>query len=295
MNTKNVALVLGSGGARGVAHIGVINVLEKYGYKITSIAGTSMGALVGGIYADGGLGTFTEWISKLTKRDIFNLMDFTFSKNGIIKGEKIIEQLTGMVPEKNIEDLSIPYTAIATDIINGKEIIFTQGSLYNAIRASISIPTVFLPFKYNNTLLVDGGVLNPIPVNAVKRQKNDMLVVVNVGSRKPIDENILPPKQNYSEDETTDKKIEKIFRIIDRFTPKNNSDKIGYYNLLNKTTSLMIQKISELTLQLYNPDILIEMPRETFGTYEFFKAKEIIKVGEILTQKALETVGSRKN
>ena len=284
---KNVALVLGSGGARGVAHIGVINELLRQGYNITSISGTSMGALVGGIYATGNLKTFEEWMCSLSKLDVFNLVDFTLSLNGIVKGNKILKEMKEMIPDRNIEALPIPYAAVATDIINGKEVVLNKGSLYDAIRASISIPTVFTPFDYNGMKLVDGGVLNPIPVNRVKRHKDDILVVVNLGADKEY--TAIDLKENHTDDDKKyNKYISKIQNAINNITPKNKSDKIGYYNLLNKTTSLMIQKVSELTLEKYQPDVLIEIPHNLFGTYEFYKSKEIIEFGVRETKIALE-------
>ncbi len=283
---KNVALVLSSGGARGVAHIGVINELIKQGYNITSVSGTSMGALVGGMYASGNLKTFENWMCSLSKLAVFNLVDFTLSLNGLIKGDKILKEMKEMIPDRNIETLPIPYVAVATDIINGKEIIFNKGSLYDAIRASISIPTVFTPANYNNLKLVDGGVLNPIPINCVKRHKNDILIVVNLGSNKEyasVDSN----NKNTDIDKKHHKYLLNIQDAINNLIPKNKTDKIGYYNLLNNATSLMIQKISELTLEKHKPDILIEIPKRAFGTYEFYKSKEIIEFGVKETKKAL--------
>ena len=284
---KNVALVLGSGGARGVAHIGVINELLSQGYNITSISGTSMGALVGGIYATGSLKSFEEWMCSLNKLDVFNLVDFTLSLNGIVKGNKILKEMKALIPDRKIEDLSIPFTAVATDIINGKEVIFTQGSLYDAIRASISIPTVFTPFDYNGLKLVDGGVLNPIPINLVKRHEDDILVVVNLASCKEYKKP--KSKQNRTNNgKTHNKYINKIHDTINNIIPENKADSIGYFNLMNKTTSLMIQKVSDLTLEQYKPDVLIELPRDAFGTFEFYKSKEIIEYGELETRKELE-------
>ena len=283
---KNVALVLGSGGARGVAHIGVINELLNQGYNITSISGTSMGALVGGIYATGNLNVFEEWMCSLNKLDVFNLVDFTLSLNGLIKGNKILREMKEMIPDRDIETLPIPFVAVATDIINGKEVVLNDGSLYDAIRASISIPTVFTPFNYSGMKLVDGGVLNPIPINQVKRHKDDILIVVNLASYNK--HNVVDLHENHSDIQKKDNTyINKIQNAISNITPKNKSDKIGYYNLLNNTTSLMIQKISELTLEKHKPDILIEMPRDAFGTYEFYKSKEIIELGVKETREVL--------
>ncbi|MCK4793275.1 MAG: patatin-like phospholipase family protein, partial [Desulfobacteraceae bacterium] len=173
-----IALVLGSGGARGLAHIGVIEEFEKQGFEINSVAGTSMGALIGGLYAMDKLHEYKDWVLTLDKVEVFNLIDFTFSSHGLIKGDKIINKMKTFLPDRNIEDLDIPFAAVATDITNEKEVVFTTGSVYEAVRASIAIPTVFTPVNKDNILLVDGGVLNPIPANRVKRIGNDILVAV---------------------------------------------------------------------------------------------------------------------
>ena len=182
---KTVSLVLSSGGARGIAHIGVIEELENRGYTIGSVSGTSMGALVGGIYAAGGLKLLKEWMLTLDRLEVFSLVDFTLTRSGMVKGEKVLKEMRKLIPDKNIEDFSISYTAIATDIINDKEVVFDKGSLYNAIRASISIPTVFTPFEHQGVKMVDGGVINPIPLNRVKRSENDLVVAVDVNARIP--------------------------------------------------------------------------------------------------------------
>ncbi|MCK4661646.1 MAG: patatin-like phospholipase family protein [Bacteroidales bacterium] len=284
---KNISLVLSSGGARGIAHIGAIEELEKQGFEIKSIAGTSMGALVGGMYAAGKLDVYKEWMCSLDKMDVFNLIDFTLSLNGLIKGEKILKEMKKIIPDRNIEDLPIPYSVVATDIINGKEVIFESGSLYDAIRASISIPTVFTPFNKNGLKLVDGGVLNPIPINRVKRQDNDILIVVNVGADKIHETPNI--KETISEiDKKHNKYLTKIHDTINNIIPKNKTDKLGYYNLLNKTTSLMLQEISKFTLEKYKYDILIEIPKTAYGTYDFYKSNEIIELGINETKKALQ-------
>jgi len=192
---KNVALVLSGGGARGMAHIGVIEGLLANGYNITSVAGTSIGSVVGGIYAAGNLDDYREWITSLGKLDIFKLMDFAISKSGLIKGEKVFNEMKKIIGNKNIEDLDIPFAAIAVDIYGHKEIVFTSGSLINAIRASVSVPTVLLPYEYNGSELVDGGVLNPFPLDRVKRTDNDILIAVNLNADIPY---IKPEKINIS-------------------------------------------------------------------------------------------------
>ncbi len=292
-----VSLVLSSGGARGVAHIGVIKELEKQGFEIKSIAGTSMGALVGGMYATGKLDVYKEWMCSLDKMDVFKLIDFTFSSNGIMKGDKILREMKKMIPDRKIEDLPIPYSAIATDIINSKEVIFESGSLYDAIRASISIPTVFIPFNKDGFQLIDGGVLNPIPINRVKRFDDDILVVVNVNARVANGTPQIPDNNNHEEKKYS-KYINSIINKLNYFIPKHETDKLGYFNLLNKTTGLMLHQISLMTLEKYQPDILINISKDSFGTYDFYKSKKLIKVGKNATIQAINrfnTIESDKN
>ncbi len=293
---KDVALVLSSGGARGIAHIGVINALEKHGYNITSISGSSMGALVGGIYAAGRLKTLEDWVKNLTKMDVFKLMDFTISASGLMKGEKLIAELEDMIPDRNIEDLDMPYCAVATDIINEEEVVFNKGKLYDAIRASISIPTVLKPHVMDGRHLVDGGVMNPIPSNRVERSKSDLLVVSNVNSRleKSREKPSTPeeaPKSEISLPEDVNMARKAIISLQQNFnrivspTSKNN---IGIFNLMNRSIALMLRIISENTLSEYPPDILIETDRNKYGTFDFYKASEIIEYGEKACEKAIK-------
>ncbi len=183
---KNVTLVLSGGGARGFAHIGAIEEIESRGYIINSIAGTSMGALIGGVYATGKLNEFKEWVYNLDKHKIFKLFDFSFTNQGLIKGDRVLKTMKKFIPDANIEDLKIKYTATACDLAQHKEIVFSQGSLYNAIRASISIPTFFTPVISGSSVLVDGGVVNNVPINNAIRTKNDVLIAVYVNSDVPV-------------------------------------------------------------------------------------------------------------
>jgi len=155
---KTVSLVLGSGGARGLAHIGVIHELRENGYQIQSIAGCSMGALIGGIFAAGKLDEFEHWIRAIKKMDIVALLDISWGKEGLVKGDKIIDSLVELVGDKTIEALDIPFTAVAADVKNEKEVWINSGRLFDAIRASISLPLFFTPVKYKDGYLIDGGV-----------------------------------------------------------------------------------------------------------------------------------------
>jgi NTE family protein len=283
---KDIALVLSGGGARGYAHIGAIKVLVQHGFNITSIAGTSMGALVGGIYATGQLLQFEEWILSLDIMEVLKLTDFSISKKGLVKGKKVIDRIKQIVPDRSIEDLPIPFCAVATDIINGTEVVFTKGNLYDAIRASISIPTVFQPLRIDGQYLVDGGLLNPVPVNRVKRHKGDMLVVVNVCAPIPYvkkkDENEKIPVKRHLE------QINLIQRKLDNIIPTKKDEDIGIFNLTNRSIGTMMRRISELTLEKHHPDLSINISRESFSIYDFYKAKEIIQEGELAALDALQ-------
>lgn len=178
---KRVALVLGSGGARGYAHIGVIEEIEKRGYEIACIAGCSMGAVVGGIYAAGKLQDYRNWIESLDYLDVLRLVDVSF-RLGAIRGEKVFGQIRKIVGEINIEDLRIPYTAVATDLTNQQEIWLQEGCLHQAMRASAAIPSLFTPVMQGNRMLVDGGLLNPLPIVPVVSSHCDLIIAVNLNA-----------------------------------------------------------------------------------------------------------------
>lgn len=283
--SKNIALVLSSGGARGFAHIGAIRELTGSGYKITSVAGTSMGALVGGIYAAGGLNPLEEWVKSLDVMEVLKLTDFSISTKGLVKGNRIIKKMKEIIPERTIESLDIPFCAVATDIINGTEKIFSSGSLYDAIRASISIPTVFQPAKIGSNYFVDGGVMNPIPINRVKRNEGDLLVVVNVNSfnanGKTRDYQPQTNEHQYSDT------IGRIKKKLENMVPRNRNDDISLFNLTNRSISLMLCQISMLTMNNYSPDLVINVSRNNHSTYDFYRAKEIIEDGAAAARKAI--------
>jgi len=292
MVKKSVALVLSGGGARGCAHIGAIKILEECGFKITSVAGTSMGALVGGIYSSGGLKVFEEWISSLDRMEILKLTDITISSKGFVKGKKIMDKMREIIPGHKIEELPVPFCAVATDITNRQEVVFDRGELYDAIRASISIPTVFQPFKVGKNYYVDGGLVNQIPVNRVKRIDGDILVVVDVGANIPYEKNVPEEMPGHVQhDGLLDKYQEKIKEIQEKFShylpARDREAHIGIFNLSNRSIGIMMRRISDLMLEQYPPDILINISKESYSTYDFYKAEEIIKEGELAARKAI--------
>ena len=280
--TKDIALVLSSGGARGLAHIGVIEELEAQGFHITSIAGTSMGALIGGIYAAGKLQEFREWMKSIDKRKMIELTDLSFSLNHLVKGNRIIDAIKKIVPDTKIEDLSIPYCAVATDLENGREVTFRKGSLFGAIRASISLPGYYEPVRINDMVLIDGGTVNPIPLNRVARKKGDLLVGVDVSGHDYKGQSQL---QHFIEERRRqDKSLSQ--QILNRLIPDNLD--FNYFTMLSRTSSIMIRQNSKLMAQLTHPDILIDIQLRRYGGFDYDKSEKLIAIGHKYAQRAIE-------
>ena len=295
-HSKNVALVLASGGSRGLAHIGAIEVLEEHGYRITSISGASMGALVGGIYAAGGLDAFKEWMKTVNRMKVLNLMDFTIGNGGFVKGDKVIGELKDIIPDCLIEEMPISYTAVATDILHRKEVVFDSGSLYDAIRSSISLPSVFTPNRIGDMLLIDGGVVNPVPVNRVRRTPGDILIAVDLNGpyeTKPVSELPEHRKSRIFDKLGTivDNVVDKVKKEeVDKELPPDIKDKdedMGIVSILNESSSMMIQTNADLTLCLYPPDIMVRIAKNAYSTMEFYKYDEIVQLGRTKMEEAL--------
>ena len=282
VKTKNVALALSSGGARGLAHIGAIEELEAQGYQISSIAGCSMGALIGGVYSAGKLNEFREWMKTIDRKKMLGLIDFSLSLNHIVKGTRIIEAIMEFVPDMNIEDLPIPYCAVATDLKAGREVLFRKGSLFKAIRASISLPSFYEPVTINDMILIDGGIINPLPLNRVKRQPGDILVGIDVSGhdyKAQWDE-----MHRLTEMQKCDKSLKT--KILDMLIPDNLE--FNYYTVLSRASSLMIRQNSILMAQLMKPDMLIDVQMNRYGTFDFDKSEKLIAIGR---QKATTAIG----
>lgn len=285
--TKTVSLVLGSGGARGLAHIGVIHWLEEHNFKIASISGCSMGALIGGVYAAGKLDEFEQWVSAITKIDMVSLMDLAWSKNGLIKGDKIINSLIDLVGEQLIEDLPLSFTSVAADIASEKEVWIQSGKLFDAIRASISLPLFFTPFNINGVDLIDGGVLNPVPIAPTFSDNTDLTIAVNLGgppkTLKP--KETTPSSTSFLSEEVHDKISSFISRLQEAFTPQSHD--WSAYDVTNQAFEAMQSTIARQKLAAYPPDITIEVPRNICGIIEFNRASEMIELGYDMAQKRL--------
>jgi NTE family protein len=278
---KTVRLVLGSGGARGMAHIGVIEELEKVGFTVQEVVGCSMGAVVGGIYCAGYLKEYKHWLIKLTRMDVFRLLDFTISAQGFVKGERVFKAIEEFIGDHQIESFKIPFTAVAADLNEQREVLYKSGSLFRALRASIAIPTVFTPVRDGKLKLVDGGVLNPLPLNLVSKQPGDWVVAVNISA------NIPPTPLQIVDAEIENKERAAYLRMLDSIRaslPKfenttDAADKLGLFDLLNKSYDMTQDRLTELMIEIHKPDLVINISRNACGVFEFYRANELIEAG----------------
>ena len=291
MQTKKVHLVLGSGGARGIAHIAVIEELEKQGYEIIEVIGCSMGAVVGGIYAAGQLPEYKEWLTSLSRRDVFELLDFTFTKQGFVKGEKLFAKHLEVTGKFNIEEFDIPFTAVATDMKHNEEVHFKSGDLYKALRASVSIPGFFVPVVDNGRVLVDGGVLNPLPINLVEKEDDAIIVAVNLNGRY---------NSKYDKEPEPDR-IQEVQKWFENLLPDSVKEKrkkkekaepeeasFSLIELMDSTFSFTQDRLTELMIDIYKPEKLIEIPRNASGIFDFYHAKQILEVGRESYHKVMD-------
>jgi NTE family protein len=223
---------------------------------------------------------YTEWVSSFNKKDVWGFMDFTLASNGLLKGERVFDKMKTFIPDMNIEDMPIPFAAVATDILHEKEVVFTKGSFYEAIRASVAIPAVFTPVKYTDTILVDGGILNPIPIEQVLRKNGDILVVVNLYGEKKTD---IPKETN-----NNNGYLNRLMSSISTLILTGDKHSAGYYSLLSGTTSAMIHRIAKMSIEKHKPDLVINIPHDSANTFDFYRAKELIELGENATKKALQ-------
>lgn len=276
---QKVALVLSGGGARGIAHIGVIEELESRGYEITSIAGTSMGSVVGGVYASGKLDVLKEWLFTMDKLKVLKMVDFSFSKQGLVKGDRVSSRMKRLISDTRIEDLRIPFAAVAVDLVHSKEVVFRSGSMYEALRASVSIPTIFTPVKTDDGLLVDGGVMNNVPIDRVERTPGDILVAVDVNASIPISKPVITKKEEKARKSAYSKKVKEFQRYLLGNGPKSSGHNLGYFDLISKTISLMTHHTARLLMEKHTPDILIEVSHESCEMYDFYKAEEMVEIG----------------
>lgn len=331
--SKSVALVLGSGGARGYAHIGVIEEIERRGYSIECIAGCSMGAVVGGIYAAGGLPAYREWVSGLAYLDVIKLLDFGFGSLGAIRGERIFGRIREMLGEINIEDLPIPFTAVATDLTNQQEVWFQQGCLHSAMRASAAIPSLFSPVRQGNRVLVDGGLLNPLPIIPVVSAHCDLIMAVNLnanhsnGYSLPVIERPAPmrdqfeqwkaslslrslfnwqdtgeeeegEKQQLASAQQTDALNETVTNpsadMLQSEEAEHSMGPASMLELVNMSFETMQASLTKYKIAGYPPDVVFDVPKRLCRFFEYQRAPELIELGRIVASDTLDRFERRQ-
>jgi NTE family protein len=301
-----VSLVLGAGGARGLAHIGVVEVLVERGYRFSGIAGSSMGALVGGIHAAGRLNLYRDWACALERTDVLRLLDFSFGFPGLIRGDKLMGALRDLVGDHSIEYLPIPFTAVATDIRAQREIWLNRGPLFDAIRASIAIPMIFTPYRIDGRDLVDGGLLAPVPIAASRQVRSDLVIAVDVNGPPSRPWNAREPRKAppaptvTSESDGYRARISALIEsITSSFTDARETAvepetaKPGLIDLMGRSLDTMQAQISRMQLALDPPELLIRMPRDRCAFYEFWRASELIELGRESTVAALDEYEAR--
>ena len=313
MAGKRVALVLGSGGARGYAHIGAIQVLVERGHEIVAVAGSSMGALVGGLYAAEKLDTYTDWVTGLSQRDVLRLLDPTLSGPGAIRLERVLARMSEILDGALIEDLPIPYTAVATDIGARREVWFTSGPLDVAIRASVSIPGLITPIMVNGRLLVDGGVLNPVPMDPVIGADADFTLAVALGGARSPHRDTTPTRES-SEQRPPNEWLDRFVKgaagvwendfvasILARFSRNGHEADapaapafeppppgLGITDVTSMSLDTMGSLITRFRLATLPPDVLVTVPGDAAKAMDFHRAEELIALGRTLTEAALD-------
>ena len=272
---RSVSLVLGSGGARGLAHIGVIRWLEEEGYRIDAIAGCSIGALIGGLHAAGKLAAYEHWLVKQSRRGLLRLVDVTLPRTGLIAGDKVAELLRDLIGDVAIEALPIRFTAVAANIETGREVWLTRGPLLEAIRASIAIPVLFPPYRLNGGLLVDGGILNPVPIAPTLSDDTDLTIAINVSGQVQ-----LAPPEAEDLPLSTDSESGYLRRVVDNLRQRSVvSVSWQMLDIATQAIDAMQSTIARQKMAAYPPDVLVEIPRNLCGIHEFHRAAELIEVG----------------
>jgi NTE family protein len=287
---RRVALALGSGGARGYAHIGAVQVLDERGFEVVAVAGSSMGALVGGIMAAGRLKAFTEWAVALKQRDVLRLVDPKWSAGGAMAADRLINQLSGFLTDVEIENLPIPYTAVATDIVARREVWFQKGLLRSAIRASIAIPGVITPVVLNGRLLADGGLLNPVPIEPTAAAGADLTIAVSLQAPRPAQEPASPVRATAGRD-----RLRQILRLAPGPVPpapvSPTPDDLRITSVLAQSVDAMQDLIARYRMAGLPPDIHVAVPVSAGGVLDFHRAADLIALGRELTTKALDDAG----
>lgn len=277
---KNVALVLSGGGARGYAHIGAIEVLVERGYRITSIAGTSMGALVGGLYAAGKLDELKRRVLTLDRRKILGLMNISLGLDHVANGERLMKLIDELTHNETIENLPVKFCCIASDIVSGKERVFRSGPLCTAVRASVSIPCFFKPVHEDGHIDVDGSIHNPLPLDRVDRKWNDLLVAVNVSA--PDSEPFTGYLQHSEPANDTERKLRSRLPFFNIQFSEN------YMTMATRVARISLQNNTQMAMRLTPPDVCMELPMNRYSLFDFDKGEELIEYGRREMERQLD-------
>lgn len=304
MTEKTIALCLGSGGARGYTHMGVIDALEARGYKIIAISGCSIGALVGGFYSAGKLADYRKWVTQLNYFEVLKLLDISFLSSGMIRGERLYNRIDELLGDTLIEDLDIPFTAVATDLNSYKEVWFQHGNLAKAIRASSAIPGMFTPVEVEGSLLVDGAVLNPLPITPCVSARADIIMAVDLSADVPMPNltaSKTPKHGSKKEPHQAEPKanndwigqfVAKAGGWMETLGLKKNSEEeqenLGKLGVINRVIDVMSSSLTQYKIAGYPPDLLIKIPRDCCETYDFHRAQEMIDLGRLIADQALD-------
>jgi NTE family protein len=260
-----------------MAHIGVIQWLTENGYTIHSISGSSIGALIGGIYATRKLEVYAEWVLALERMHVLRLLDPTIGRPGLFKGERIINVLRDLIGDCDIEELPISFTAVATDLDSGQEVWLRNGKLFDAIRASIATPLVFTPVHHGGRTLLDGAVVNPVPVAPTLDDATDLTIAVDLSG--PAESRPVPP---ISASLISDNRYRKrILKFVEAVRPSRGTREParGLLDVAFTSMQTMQNTIAQLRLSAYPPDVLVEIPQNACGFFEFWRAEELIELG----------------
>ena len=282
MSTKAISLVLGSGGARGLAHVGVIRWLEENGHEIRSISGCSIGSLIGGAHATGKLDTVVDWMESFTKKEIYSMLDLSFTWNSLVKGDKMMAAIQSKIGTDLIEDLPIKFTAVAADIAAEKEHWFQSGPIDQAIRASVSLPLFFTPHTVDGVQLIDGGILNPTPIEPTLGDETDLTVAVDLGG--PIMKEVIPEPEKAQS--PWQQKMDDFLDSM-KFTDSQAKDQWDMFYIADQSFNTMQNAIARIRMTDNPPDHLISIPRNKCGTLEFDRSAEMIEYGYRLAAEQL--------
>ncbi len=290
---KRVSLVLGSGGAKGLAHIGIIYALKAKGYEISSIAGSSIGAMVGGVYAAGKLEEFEQWVRAFTPSGVVSLMDLAWGRGGLVKGDRAIDTLKEIIGDRAIESLPIRFTAVASNISQAREVWLNKGSLFDAIRASVSLPLFLTPVQKGEDYLIDGGVLNPVPIAPVFSDDSDLIVAVNLNGdadealKQQVDAETEALERERQTDSSFNAAVDKFIKKLRNSDDAEEDKSLGAYDIASQAFDAMQGTIARQKLAAYPPDVLIELPRNVCGTMDFDRASPLIDLGYQKAMRAL--------